>query len=252
MRRGFLSGERVDLTRLVEEAAIAPADSAQLLGQVMESYELELDRELTARNAAQERIFQQMGELFQSGDLEGMEKLVEEGRQLSLRVRDVNRKYARQIMDLLPEAERPAFDDRFRRASFPDVYRQMQAERSITAALAFEDLEPQQADDLQALKARLTREATALRTQMAAAVEESEMNFSMASMFQRGGGGGGGGQGAMGELRTQRRELDRTTMEALRRILSASQVERLPQPDEERGEGGPGRMRGEGGRRDQT
>lgn len=77
--------------------------------------------------------------------------------------------------------------------------------------------------------------------------EEREMNFSMSDMMQRFGNRDGDNEDPMGELRRESCQLDTSTMESLEKLLSASQVSRLPQEEDRGGFGG----RQQGDRRQQ-
>jgi len=126
------------------------------------------------------------------------------------------------------------------------VYRESQATRSFNAAIGFADLSAEQREQLLAMRESYTRTLDTLNTKLAAAIEENEMTFNISQMMQR-----RGEESPMGQLRTERRDLDRATIEKLRGILTEAQIEKLPQP-EQRGEGrgrgdqGDRRQRGQG------
>lgn len=238
LRRGFISGERVNLFSLVEDLELAE-DAAAPLADVLHLYEVDLDREIVRRTAEQEKIFEELDQLRRDGDFEAMQGIVEKGRESSVRVRDVNRRYARQIEGLLPAEKQAEFQAAFQRESFPMVYRPTRASRMIAAAEGFADLTAEQAQAIGTLKGGYTRDLDGVNAKLAKAQEDMEMNFEIREMFR-----GGGDQGEAGELRQQRRELDDATIASLQKILTPAQIERLPQ-DDERG----GRERGGGGQR---
>jgi Spy/CpxP family protein refolding chaperone len=247
LRRGFLSGERVDLVDLVNDSDL-PEDVRAALGPVMQEYEADLDRELIRRNDAYEKGFEKLRELREAGDMEGAQAVVEEGREAGVRVRDLNRRYARQIAAALPEDRRPAFEASFKQASFPDVYRPGVVGRSLGAAAGFEDLTAEQKDTITRLSDTYQRSAAALNDKIAAAIEEREQDFRVENMFSR----GGANEGPGADLRRERRELDRSTLEALRKALTEEQAQKLPSGERER-EGGGDRRRGRRGEgRDDT
>ncbi|HYE61189.1 MAG TPA: hypothetical protein VD997_04265 [Phycisphaerales bacterium] len=234
MRRGFISGERVDLFALVNDNSLS-AEAQKSAAPILSEYEVELDRELIKRNQWQEKQFSKMNELRREGDFEAIQKLVEEGRELDVKVRDVNRKYAKQIEGALPEGEKERFQTAFKRASFPDVYLQTQSDEAIEVALKLKDLTPEQREQVQALQASHVKALNPLNEKLAAAVEEAEMNFNVGQMGR--GGFGRDEDSPAGKLRREKRDLDRTTMESLRKVLTAEQAEKLPRR-EERGGGG--------------
>lgn len=243
--RGFMSGERVDLIRLVERAEL-PADVIASLKDVLEQYSVELDRELTKRNEVQEKAMDQGASLFtafQNGDTTKAQELFQKGREAETRVRDVNRRYERQVESMLPEDQRAKFADAFKRESFPQVYRPTYASRVLDAAEKFTDLDDTQKSGLVAVRESFTREQTGLNTQYQAAIEETESKATLETMFNR-----GGGDPKMQELRTSRRTLDESTAQKVQDLLSEAQRAKLPERDArpDGGPGGPG-----GGRRGQ-
>lgn len=241
LRRGMLSGERVDLFRLVDDLKLAdearkPVD--ELLGQ----YEADLDRELIKRDAFTEKAITQMDELRE--DPAKAQAMLEEGRTAGVRVRDVNRRYARQISDLLPAESKVAFDTAFQRESFPTVYRESSVTRGVNAAMGFEDLTEEQRGKIQELNDKYARDAASLNEKLAKAEEENEMTMTADRMMGGGRGPRGGGEDQeetpVQKARQERRDLDRKTNEALREILTESQREKLPRNDMRGGRGGEG------------
>jgi len=239
LRRGFVSGERVDVVRLVEDGQL-PEETVTALRPTLEDYADELARELVKRDAMYEESMAKMMQMRQGGDFESMQELIEKGRDTAVKVRDINRKYARQVMDQLPDDAKPAFDTRFREASFPEVFRRTQAGRSIDAAAAFEDLDATQTEGIVALKESYERQVSGLNDKLTKAVEESELTFDASQMFGR-----SDREDPAGELRREKRELDQSTVESLQKLLREDQIEKLPKR-EERG-GGRQRRNRDGG-----
>ncbi|MBL8964102.1 MAG: hypothetical protein KF787_09970 [Phycisphaeraceae bacterium] len=245
--RGMISGERADLIQIMESSAF-PVDVQATVLPVLGDYEEALDRALIARNKA----YDEVADAFQQGGMgDGFaraQELFAKGREASIRVRELNRRYARQILDMLPETSKEAFDSAFKRASYPDVYRPTSAGRQISAAEQFTDLDDTQKESLSAVKTTYARSLAAINEKMAAAITRREEEFDPRQMMQRmGRGGRGGGQGdndQTAELRREKRALDETTAANLRKILREDQVGRLPQEgDDEAGD----RRRGGGG-----
>jgi hypothetical protein len=261
MSRGMISGERVDLIDIMESSKF-PAEVQATVIPTLSEYEEALDRELITRNKA----YDDVAEAFQQGagpdGFAKVQDLMVKGRDASMRVRELNRKYARQISDMLPQDYKTPFDDSVKRASYPDVYRSTGADRMITAAEKFTDLEQSQKDGIAALKENHNRTLAGVNEKLAAAITDREEKFDPRQMGQRfgqrGGGGGGRGNGGgqnnqddpVGSLRRERRTLDESTLESLKKILTKEQVERLPDEDDDRGDNN--RRRGDGQRRGNT
>ncbi len=125
--------------------------------------------------------------------------MLKQSREASVKVREVNRRYARQVQDLLPDDKKAAFDHAFKQASFPNVYRQSQSDRQIVAAQGFADLTEEQKTAIAALKESHARDEAAAQERLAAAMEENEMKMTAEQLMRRFGGGMmGGGRGGQG------------------------------------------------------
>src|SRR5262249_12730482 len=75
LRRGLISGERVDLVTLVDD--LKPAEDLKTnLKPILEQYEQDLDRELVKRNQFQEKNMDKVGELMRTGDTDAAQKLI--------------------------------------------------------------------------------------------------------------------------------------------------------------------------------
>ena len=244
-RRGSLP-QAVDdaVMKALAKKRMAQAKVQPLLAQ----YEEELDRELVNREKVQDDLMTRMGEMRFGPDMDQgkMQKMIEEGRDAAKRVREVNRKYARQVQDQLPEDQQFAFAKAFKTASYPDVYRETYTNTAIGSALGFADLDANQKQSVQAIRDSYGRDVAVLNDKIAVAQEEMEENFNLERMRD----GGDRTQDGLRELRRQKRELDETTVESLRKVLTPEQQDRLPQR-EQRGQGGQGGGRGgeDGGQR---
>jgi hypothetical protein len=222
---GRLSGERVDLFKLVEQAKL-PAEVTPKIAPILEQYASDLDRELVSRNKVYEEAFTRAPQAM--GDTDQMQKMLERGREASVKVREVNRRYARQIEAVLPEEQKPLWEKALKEASFPDVYRETAAHRQIAAAAGFSDLDTAQQESLKALRETYARELDAANERLAKAQEASEMTVTAERLMRGGFGGGGDQDDPVSEARRQKRELDQRTSESLKKILTPEQAERLP------------------------
>ncbi|MCC6426324.1 MAG: putative nuclear RNA export factor SDE5 [Phycisphaerales bacterium] len=255
MSRGMISGERVDLVEIMESSKF-PAEVQATVLPALSEYEESLDRELITRNQAYDEVAEAFSQGSPQDGFAKAQDLMVKGRDASMRVRELNRKYARQISDSLPEEYKTPFDDSVKRASYPDVYRSTDADRMIAAAEKFTDLDQAQKDSLTALRENRARTLAGINEKLAAAITEREEKFDPRQMGQRFGGGrggnagrGGGGQGnnaddPIGALRRERRELDNAAEESLKKILTKEQVGRLPEDDDSGGDRRGGQRRG--------
>lgn len=245
VQRGLMSGERVDVIRIVEGQKL-PADTKAALGPVLEQYEAELDKALIDRNKVYDEGLARMGDLFDREDRDAAraeaQKQMDTARQASVRVRDINRRYARQVQQMLPEAAQWEFEREVKRASFPFVYREARVSRELSAAKGFGDLDEGQREGLAALNESYQRDFAALNDQLARATEEAEETITADRVFRA--RRDEMDDGPAGDLWRKRRELERATGESLRKLLRPEQVERLPKPErDEPNDDGPRRFR---------
>lgn len=224
--RGLLSGERVDLVRLVDQAGLPPDLRASLV-PILEQYEMDLDRELVARNRVYDESFSQLADM--RGDVmenpDRLQQIMERGREASVRVRDVNRRYARLIESALPEEFRSAWSRAFNEASFPGVYRPSPTLRQITAAEGFADLDDAQRRAIASLKESFTRQLESVNQRLAAAQEQAEATATLERIIRR---FRGEENDPLEDLRRQKRDLERSASESLRQVLTEAQRARLP------------------------
>lgn len=223
LRRGFLSGEAVDVSRLIEE--LNPSDELkQAVAGALEQYETEVDKALIERNAIYEEAMGQGMTMWRSGNMEAMQEMFAKGREAGIKVRDINRKFARQVEGLLPEDKRDDFQEKFRERSFPRVYRPTMALLSIEAAEKFDDLNEQQKQQVEELARGYRQQAGELNSKWSKAIEETELTTTMMELFS-----GGSNNPAAREARTARRELDSKTLDRLKALLTEEQAARLPE-----------------------
>lgn len=242
--RGTVSGESVDLVRIVTGLELAAEARAALAAQ-LEAYEQDLDRVLEARN----KIIDQQAASFTPGrgpmtfDVEKFQKQMADAREAGEKVREVNQRYARSIEGLLPETSKAEFSMQVKRASFPMVYRASRTERAFDAALKFDDLDTKQREAIASLRQSYEQDTASLNDKWAAAILDEEKD---------GAGGialGGGGVMTMSfgdedsdkpsaQARKARRDADKKAMQSLESLLTDAQKERLPQPGDDAPAGG--------------
>ena len=235
--QGIIAGERVDVVKLVDDLKL-PAEQLSAVQPLLDQYKDELDRELVARNEAYETFQTKMREMMQGGRMAEMfapgatvdpemEKLVVKGREAGNRVRDVNRKFVRQIEPMLPEAQRSAFSAEVKRESYPMIYRPAYGTRVLDAADKISAIDDSQRAALQGIRESYTRDLAALQTQMEKATEDEQAKFTLQQARDRG-PFGMGREGPLADLEKQRRDLDDATSEKVKALLTPEQAEQLP------------------------
>lgn len=173
LRFSVVAGENVDLVDVCDDLKLR-AGSFPEVAACLAEYEAELDRVLRAKDAAIRRVFKQARELEvgENGPSDEMFKLFEGLLAECVKVRDVNRRYTRRLEGLVPDAERAALSKEFRARSYPKVYRETAADRTLAFARGLADLAPDQRAELSSLGESYAREASAIHDRWAAALDE--------------------------------------------------------------------------------
>lgn len=229
LRRGLMSGERVDLFEIVNGLKLE-GEAKNEVQTALTDYDTELDRALLTRNAVYDEGMEKMGEARQNGNMEAIEEMMKKGREASTRVRDVNKRFARTIADLLPEEQKAAFELEVKKASYPDVYRPTQAQRALESAKGFSGLTDEQKEQIEALTQSYSRSLSQANDRLAAAITENEEKVTAADMMAR---FRGGQEGPVADLRQQRREHSEKAVEDLKKILGPEMSEKLRDADRE-------------------
>lgn len=245
LRRGLLSAERADIMELVQETEL-PEQAMKDLEPVLSQYELDIERQLAERDRLMEAAgMDQMFRMRMAGDNEGLEKFLAERRDAAAKVRDINRRYARQIQDALPEEVKSAFAQRFKEASYPDIYRRTQAHRALDAAWNMSDLNDEQKLKIDDIRNTFTAAADKANATLQTHRDRMEEELTPARLAQE-------GLRALEDedMRTAmraRRELDQGVLAQLKDVLTPEQYEKLPKPEnDEQGERRERRGRGGG------
>jgi len=228
-----------------------PDDVKAQIAPFLSQYEEDLDRELIKRNEVYQNSIDKMMDLRRAGNMDGMQDIIERGREAGIRIRELNRKYARQIMDTLPDEKRASFEREFKKESYPEVYRQSYSDKVAVAATAMPDLSTEQKELIVAMTKKYQTEIEPVNTKYAAAVEENENKFNLMEMAAR----GWQQEGPLQDIRRQRRDMDKKLLDGIKNVLSEEQRTRLPEDDNrdrQRGGQGAGDGGGRGGQRGPT
>lgn len=223
-RGGLLSGEGVDLVKIVGDLKLRDAD-AQAVQPLLDQYETDLDRVLEARDKAYEEGTSQGAALFMNQQMDKIDELFDKARDAAAKVKEVNKRYARQVEAGLPEDRRAEFEKEVRTASFPRVYRPNYVSRSFDTALGLQDLTSEQKTQITQIKSNYEQQIAPLQDKLAASIEETEMTRTAMQMM----GMGGGGNEGSAELRDARREIEEGTFEKIKGVLTPDQQGKLPE-----------------------
>lgn len=240
--RGEVSGERVDLFEVVARVELSE-ESRAAVESLLADYAVQLDAALVWREQAasddDDDVFRDVIRDYQSGvaDANDLRRMARHLRTLRTRVRDVNIMFADQIRGAMTlEEEARAFEQAWKEAAFPRIYAETYAQRVLQAALAFEDLDPRTAGDIEALmdvhahrlrlanqkieRLTLTEEPRAAERLVEAALAQRDRRR-VSDDFSR-------NSAQVRDAYAEREAMEAETVLSLHRLLTEEQVLRLP------------------------
>jgi Spy/CpxP family protein refolding chaperone len=221
LSRGSLSGSTLDLTLLVDSLQLSPAER-EPLADPMKQYELNLDRALQLR----EQFLDPGQGGVQTFNAESFKARQSKQREIDVKIKDVNLTAARQLAELVPPAQRAAFDDLVKRHTYRSVYKEPSAARKLAAASDLKSLSPAQREKLARAMEQYRRDAAAANQRWADAIAKAETAGlpTGASMM-----GGGKLDPELADARKARRELDSQLNATVKSTLTPEQVAELPE-----------------------
>jgi len=239
LRRGLMSGERLNVRDIVHDMKLE-GDAASVAEGILQQYDVEIDRQLVARDQLMDQPMPDFRGFQDPDAMEAMQKRMTERREASVKVRDVNKRFAAQVEGVLPDGQREAFKARVQEGTYPEVFRRTSGGEAIAKAMAMPDLSPEQMEQVVKIEEEYKAKLGSWQPKAVKAWDEMETQMTPDRMM------GGGARDAMrplGDLRGERRELDRTTLDALKKVLTEDQAKELPELEREEGGGGGGRRR---------
>jgi hypothetical protein len=232
LRFGFVSGAAVDVVD-VTTSALGDAPPPAELSSVLDRYELEMDKALQELHDAGKEQQDKAMDAATNMDMGAIQDMMKKFEEMAKGLRDINQRYARLVQPLLPPDAGAKFDAEVKRRSYPRVYRETLAEKSLAAAEKFSDLTPEQRESLRTLREQADRELPAAREAWAAAITEDEnTEGGMFTGMMRGAMGEGGGNQGVKDARKAHRDLEDALLTKLKTVLTDEQAQRLPSKDD--------------------
>ena len=225
---GSLSGESVDIADLVDGLRLESAQQATLK-ETLEQYAVDLDRELVTRNRAVDEMVALWLEKFMSPDMEKLKDPQATLRASSLKILELNKRYARLIEGQLPIEKQPEFKEKVKLSSYPQVYRKPYVMRAFEAVDTMTGLDPTALEAIKNVRDQYVRESGPANDAWAAAITEEEMKEedgfqAMARQF------GKQLPEAIKNAKEARDALDKKTLDGLKALLTEEQQKKLPDP----------------------
>lgn len=176
MHYGRLSGESVDLIRIVRLLDLSPR-TKRAIEPELEAYSVALDEALRARN---EMLHEQSADLFhslrQSDISEDYVRKAEREVQLRTRVRDINDRHIEDIAASLPQEQGTKFKLEALVSAYPQAYRPIPAQTTYERAMEIEDLEDEILSTIKDLYSIFMTELEVVNREIHQAVKRHEPN----------------------------------------------------------------------------
>ena len=221
-----LSGVSVDLVILTDDMAL-PAEKQELIKDVVDQYELELDRKLRAYRRVADEQQEKADELGQNGNwMQNMDEYNEifaTVRDELVGVRGIHEKYLNQLTSRLGEELAAELMDRFNKAAYPDIYRDSYVDNGLRQVLELDSLTAEQREYVTALQSNWAAESRRMRESLVRVQREREEKMRLQDMW------GGQRNPETREAQAQMREAQLRYYDDLLGVLSEDQKVGLPE-----------------------
>jgi hypothetical protein len=237
-RQGFrlalAAGEGIDLIEILKELKVDAGGVGAGAPEVLLRWETDVDRLMVEKDQFLRTKFGEM--IAAEGDdpekgMKARQGFIAELMRISGRVRDVNKRAARELEPLLPEESQAAFRHAVEVRTFPRIFGPSRATKVMDECLRLADLSAEQKAGLEELKASYAKEVGPVNTRLAAAA--LEMQEKMAQDIDALMMGGEDGKEAFWGVQREKRELDDRTVAKAQGIVSKEQWGRVKQPEDD-------------------
>lgn len=209
----------IEIVKGVDPAALSNPVVADLLS----GYELEMDRELVARNTKIERYLlmnEEPAGRTDSGEIPPGRKLYNEIAESRGRIGALNRRVAESLTPQFTEEKQAKFQEVVNLEFYPGVYGKRFIHRVFDAVKAMKDVDAAQQEAIKGIRERYGGEAETINTRWARTLIEIESKKTEDEMLEP--------RGVANQCRESRERLDARTIEDVKKILTEDQREALP------------------------
>lgn len=220
-RIGFMAGSMVDVVAIAEQSQVAREGEA---ANVLDQYEAAFDPIAKEWLAKLDMFFKEIKAFdpTKEPDEKKVFGLLQEIMELSLKVRNTNRSYARQLKDVLADDQKAKFEKAFLVKSYPLVYDKRYVAKLFDKAHALNVLSAQQTTDLGALRESYERDVALVNAEWAKQIDDRQEKIATdPQQFRRSWDEGD----ALNAARKAREEIDKKTAERIKSILDDSLFE---------------------------
>ncbi|MDG2020876.1 MAG: hypothetical protein P8J59_02900 [Phycisphaerales bacterium] len=255
--RGRLSGEEVNLFAVLDDVGLSESAYAAV-EPMLDEYEIQLHSALVSRDAYLLSSAPRLFKAIQEGSIDDAERILKQQVQYREGVRNVNDNFRVQFADVIEdEMEKQALNRAFLEEAYDRIYRPTFGQRSFSAAMEIEDLDPDVLEAIMTLDGSYMGELSAKNLLLVNLLRKSEgddqvsqgtrmvsvMSGDFSGGMPWGGGrnrGGGDEEDPYREGMDDRTRIDERYVEQLRALLTPEQQEALPTQRGGRGGGGGG------------
>lgn len=255
--RGRLSGEEVNLFAVLDDVGLSESAYAAV-EPMLDEYEIQLHSALVSRDAYLLSSAPRLFKAIQEGSVDDAERILKQQVQYREGVRNVNDNFRVQFADVIEdEMEKQALNRAFLEEAYDRIYRPTFGQRSFSAAMEIEDLDPDVLEAIMTLDGSYMGELSAKNLLLVNLLRKSEgddqvsqgtrmvsvMSGDFSGGMPWGGGrnrGGGDEEDPYREGMDDRTRIDERYVEQLRALLTPEQQEALPTQRGGRGGGGGG------------
>jgi len=171
--KGQLSGESVDLVKLVDAQKLSETEMQQL-ATVIEAYELELDSALRQRDAYLTDTDKKIDAFIAAHKPDQAIDIAERAAALRVAVRSANHRHAEQLASAMPAEQGVEFRAATQMAFYPSIPKQTRGQKLFASALKLEGLSPETVAAIDALESSYENELASLHQQLRAAIDREE------------------------------------------------------------------------------
>lgn len=220
------AADKLDLVDLVQGLRLDEAGTSGVAA-VLEQYEVDLDRELQARNKFIDESVEGWFALMLEYNAEKWQKMFKDFKDVNKKVGDVTARYRTMVQGALPEAAAKEFDLRIKQTMYPKIYRKTHALMVFDAVEKLEGIDASTLEGIKGIRETYDREAATANEKWANVLAEQdakEDDSNDGNMWW----GYREEDPKIHEAREARHAIDKRAAAAVKALLTEEQRKKLP------------------------